>query len=115
VRDHVATTLRGVVGDMERLSAALTAGETGEPVGAALDLVDRFADERAWLRAQPISSLFDDAAREILTAYRIAIATAHLAGERWLLSREVGDLTAWTSSVGKGLRPFFALVDDLPE
>lgn len=115
MRDHIVGTVRGLLLDLERLSASIEGSARNEEIiAAALDLADRTSDERQWLRAQPLSSILDDAARSVLNRYRLLVARADVLGEHYLLTMSPDDIDPWMDALVE-LGGVVQLADTLPE
>jgi hypothetical protein len=114
MREHIVSCVRGIAVDLDRLAGYVRSGDNDEIVSAALDLGDRLADERQWLRGQPLSSILDDEARLLLNRYRLLLTIAHLRGEHYLLTSDPADIEPWMEVLGE-LGGIFEFAELLPE
>lgn len=92
--------MAGLADDLAHLSFGLARDAAGSDIASlGLDIVDRLAVERAWLRDQPLSSLGDDRAREVLSRYRLMVTRTLLLGERFILTLDPADVNPLVESI----------------
>ena len=100
VREHIERTMAGLADDLAHLSFALAKGAPGGDLGMlTLDILDRLANEQVWLREQRLSSPPDGRARVVIDRYRMMVTRTRLLGERFILTLDPADMSAWTDSI----------------